>query len=521
LSATRPTPHYLRLLVAIAALLVAFSFLGSRGLWDPDEGRYTSVALNMLDSGDWVTPRRNDDTGHWTKPPLTYWAIAGSVGVLGRSTWAARVPSALSFLLCTWLTWRCARRLAPGMQAASAVVYMTMLMPVIAGQLVTTDFLLAATQSLAVYGFLEWRFGEEARARWLWLMWFAFALAFLTKGPPGLLPLLVITVFCLLAPGRRPPARLHALGGVLMFFALVLPWFVVVTAEHPGLLSYFLHGEVLDRVASDHFHRHGEWYGWLEVYLPTLVVGSLPWTLFLWRWFARLPAALGRWRHRSGRLNDAPALFVALWLLLPLLVFCIARSRLPLYLLPLFVPIALAIGAQAPKAARSMWVAAWLSLLVLLRFGLGEYPAEDDASAWAREIHGRTPGAVREVVFVDDMPRFGLHLHLGVQVEVLSIDDARQPAFNPEFDESLRTELDESGADHSVVYVTKARKWKRVVGKLESLGYRAEPLGGVFNGRMLFEVDRIAPAKAVGPNTGTGVLHSAGPALPAKATTPA
>ena len=50
--------------VVLAVLVLAFAFLGSRGLWDPDEGRYTNVALIMLDSGDWVTPHRNDDVAH-------------------------------------------------------------------------------------------------------------------------------------------------------------------------------------------------------------------------------------------------------------------------------------------------------------------------------------------------------------------------------------------------------------------------------------------------------------------------
>lgn len=52
----------------LVLLLVAAS---GRGLWDPDEGRYTNVALNMLDSGDWVHPMRNHHSHHWTKPPLT------------------------------------------------------------------------------------------------------------------------------------------------------------------------------------------------------------------------------------------------------------------------------------------------------------------------------------------------------------------------------------------------------------------------------------------------------------------
>lgn len=49
------------LLVALLSVVLAFGFLGTRGIWDPDEGRYTNVALNMLSSGDWITPRRHHE----------------------------------------------------------------------------------------------------------------------------------------------------------------------------------------------------------------------------------------------------------------------------------------------------------------------------------------------------------------------------------------------------------------------------------------------------------------------------
>ena len=79
--------------IALLACVLALAGLGLRGIWDPDEGRYTNVALNMLDSGDWLNPHRSHEVGHWTKPPLTYWAIASSVGLLGHTSFAARLPS--------------------------------------------------------------------------------------------------------------------------------------------------------------------------------------------------------------------------------------------------------------------------------------------------------------------------------------------------------------------------------------------------------------------------------------------
>ena len=77
--------------LVVLALAYACAFQGSRPIYSPDEGRYTIVALNMLDSGDWMRPMLHPEVEHWSKPPLTYWAIAASVGTFGRSEFAARL----------------------------------------------------------------------------------------------------------------------------------------------------------------------------------------------------------------------------------------------------------------------------------------------------------------------------------------------------------------------------------------------------------------------------------------------
>jgi 4-amino-4-deoxy-L-arabinose transferase-like glycosyltransferase len=481
--------------LVLAALLLAFCFLGNRGLYDPDEGRYTNVALTMLDNGDWVDPQRNADTGHWTKPPLTYWAIAASASVLGEDAFAVRLPMALSFLACIGLCAASARRLAPGRENLAALAYMTMLMPFGASQLVTTDFLLAAFQALAMFAFVRARFDESGPGHWPWLMSAAFALAFLTKGPPALLPLLAVLACAWLAPSPRPMSRLQLFGGVLLFLAIALPWFVVVAMSHQGLLAYFLGSEVVARVATNDFARHGEWYGWAEVYIPTLLLGSLPWTLRVVAWARGLPAAFARWRDRAARQAEAEALLLASWVLLPLAVFCIARSRLPLYLLPLFVPLALVVARQSGSGEKGWldWrvLALWFCALLGLRIAAANYPSDQDASAWAKQIVAVAPAQVREVVFVEDMPRYGLHLYLDAEVETLSLDElADQPRFNPEYDESLATEIAESADNPGVVYVTKKKRWDVVRQHVSRLGFRAVPRGEPFHGRILFVVAR-------------------------------
>lgn len=489
--------------IAALALTLALCFLGSRGIWDPDEGRYTNVALNMLDTGDWINPRRSHEVAHWTKPPLTYWAIASAVAVFGHHAWAARLPAALAYLLSVWLAWRVARRLAPGAQAQAATIYATMPFTVGASQLITTDYLLSACTGLAMWAYIEARFGpaqaeparERLRARgWIALMWAGFALGFLCKGPPALLMLLPILAFNLLAPGGY---RILQWSGLLLFVLLALPWYAAVIANHPGLFKYFIGDEVVNRVTTNEFGRHGEWYGWLEIYLPTLLLGTLPWTPALWRWLRALPARLRRWRARDARLGEAPALLLALWLGLPLLVFCLAQSRMPLYLLPLFLPLAAIAAVQRQDEGKGLppWprLAALLAILLALKLATVYWPTHKDAAAWAEAIRARAPGPVREVVFVEDMARYGLHLHLDTEIEKVSLEPAPSERFNPEFDESLAQELAEHEPD--TVWICKQAMWPQLRARISALGYRANALGTPYQRRVIFEVE-FAPRLA-------------------------
>ncbi|MFO1474646.1 MAG: hypothetical protein U1F20_09105 [Lysobacterales bacterium] len=105
--------------------------------------------------------------------------------------------------------------------------------------------------------------------------------------------------------------------------------------------------------------------------LPTLLLGTLPWTPALLRWARRLPADVrGWWRNPQRRTAERPWLFATLWLLLPLLVFCLSRSRIAA-VPAAAVPRAGATGRDAAPARRRRglpdWraIAAWATALLL------------------------------------------------------------------------------------------------------------------------------------------------------------
>ena len=420
---SRIGPRGRAFLCLLALTVLAFAFQGARGIWQPDEGRYTAVALQMLESRDWVHPRLAPELPHYTKPPLVYWGIAAAIETFGRQEWAARLVSILSFLGTTALVYAIALRLRAQRPGQAALIHAMMLGPAIASGVVTTDPPLTLFETLGVFGFvaLWWRDGRGRLVPSL-ILGLGFGLAFLTKGPPGLLPIAAILAFAWIARGAAGWKELLSWPGAIAFLLVGGSWYAVVIHDQPALLGHLLSEEVYARLVDPSVGRNAEWYGPFKMYLPILLVGTLPWTVHLLRaaFGARKLVRPERWRLERDR--DPATVFLLLWLLLPLLALSISRSRLPLYVLPSFVPIALLLERRA--GARWEWtraptaaLCAWLVLLLSVRFVLGSVESARDARPFARAIVAAMPTHAREIVFVDERPWYGLAFYLDSDVE--------------------------------------------------------------------------------------------------------
>lgn len=487
--------------VALAALFAfGVALQGARGLYDPDEGRYAAVAVQMVRSGDWFTPRLNDELPHFTKPPLTYWVLASSMELLGENEWALRLPIALAYAATVLLTLGLARRLVPGDPLLPPLIQATSLLPVVAANLVTSDPLLLLWETLGMFAFVAlWWDGPEApSSRWApILLWAAFGLGFLTKGPPALLPLAAILAFAVWSGGTAGLRRLVSPVGFGLFVLLAFGWFALQALARPDLLPYLLGDEVAGRVAGEHLRNPG-WRGLLKVYVPVLALGLFPWSLLLWR----------RPRGPGAEPRPGATRFLLLWVLLPLAVFCAAQSRLPLYLLPLTVPGALLMGRRL-AGWRPRWAAPALALWVVALLGLEAFAAvysdARDGRRFAREIASALDERPSEVVFVDRRPRWSVGIYLDCKVEgVQVIADLRRregPAYRP-LAETLPDELRER--EEGAVYLVPAFSLARWQQELESRGWRVHRRGKAEE----FEVFTTEPPGA------HGVASPAGPPAP-------
>lgn len=398
-SAGPPSPHlapHVRawLLLAALLLLLGFAFQGTRGLWSPDEGRFTGGAVQMLDSGHWLLPRYSPDQPNLSKPPLTYWLIAASVAAFGHDTWAVRAPYALAYALTALLAALIAQPWMHRRAWLAGLVYGLALGPFLTANIVSTDVFLALFEALAMLGVSRALLQPAARTRWLLLAGAGFGLGFLTKGPPALLPLLGMLPYALRRGGWRAFAGLFAPAMLLPFLLLGASWYVLIMLRLPGAAHTFLYREVYERVFTATQERNPQWYGGFKVYLPFLLLATLPWWPALGRPLRQLLRrdAWRRWWHEAD-----PALLLWPWVLLPLLVFFLARSRLPLYVLPLLLPLCLLAARQiAPhvdlrRRGQRAALLLWVLLLLAIKAGAALYlPTRNDERALATQLRAMT-----------------------------------------------------------------------------------------------------------------------------------
>jgi 4-amino-4-deoxy-L-arabinose transferase-like glycosyltransferase len=470
--------------VWLVALLVvlAFSFQGTRGIWEPDEGRYTSAGINMHESGDWLVPTLDREHPHLTKPPMTYWALATSFALLGHNEWGARLPGALAFIGTGLFVFGLGRRLCPGKPWLPATVWGLSFAPVVAANVVSTDPVLTFFETAAMFAFVEgWSREGTAARRWYLAMWLGWALAFLTKGPPGLLPLAAVIGYLALHE-RRQLRALFAPAGVLSFVLVASSWFALVVAQDPDRLGYFLGYEFYDRVFTTTHDRNSQWYGAFEIYLPVLLVGALPWSVIAVRAAGGPGAAWRQWRHRLRR-RERDWLLLAYWLLVPLVAFFLARSRLQLYILPLFVPIALMLSRPLARwhesnrlLFRRVAIGAALTF-VALKGLLAYWPSDRDARDFTAQL-GRVIDvrSTDEIVFVGMRPFYGLNLYIDRPIEGIEIAEDRIPYSKYVARETLCEEIAER---ERAVYAVKAYRVGHFVEAAWQCGARPVLVGQV------------------------------------------
>jgi 4-amino-4-deoxy-L-arabinose transferase-like glycosyltransferase len=373
------------LAIVVAAVMFVFPLCLRFPLLDPDEGLHASIAQEMVERGDWLTPRFLGEP-FFDKPILYFWIQAVSLRLFGFNETAVRLPGLMFGLLGAvttgLLAWRMFGRKTGWI---AGIFYATTILPTALAQAASHDVALIPWVNLAML--LLWGSiphmpcaGVGARrvpntryvvgctlGAGLFL-----GLSILTKG---LLGVAVVGLACggyLLISGRVRLAVLFQGVAVLLIAVLVAaPWYLAVEAQHTGFLRYyFFERHVLGFATGKQPHSDQPWW----YYLPILLGGGLPWIAYV-RW-AGQPT---HFSHRSvpllgtssaGAANDvrhclfqavahcrsilrcgekcgqdgdspSPVAFLWFWLIAWVAFLTVAQSKLATYLWPAFPPLAI------------------------------------------------------------------------------------------------------------------------------------------------------------------------------------
>ena len=330
------SPIELIIVVAVCAFLFFFG-LGAFGLVGADEPRYAQVAREMLQRHDYVTPTLNGIA--WLeKPALYYWRAMFAFETFGIHDWAARLPSATFALGMITVIFFHMRRFRPGAQLDAALITASCAAVIGFARGASTDMQLAAPFTVAMLGWYAWY--ETGKKFWLLDLYVFLGVATLAKGPVApFLAGVIVLIFCALRHDIRSAFRTFWIPGILIYSAIVLPWFILVQMRNPQFLRVFILEHNLGRFASNLYqHRQPFWY-----YVPVLLLSLVPWTFFA------VPAlieasrsCLKDWRlpmdSTDRKLIDSYPEFLVIWTFLPILFFSISQSKLPGYILPSIAP---------------------------------------------------------------------------------------------------------------------------------------------------------------------------------------
>jgi 4-amino-4-deoxy-L-arabinose transferase-like glycosyltransferase len=349
-------------LAAFVAFLAGLPGLVAAPPLDRDESRFAQATAQMLETGDFVVIRYQDEP-RFKKPVGIHWLQAASVSIASdpeaRQIWAYRLPSLLGAMLaaaaCAWGA--AAFFGAPAGLLAGAMLGSSLLLSTEA-MIAKTDAVLCGTTTLALAAlariYAQARDGPAAPRSAVWLFWAALGVATLVKGPIG--PLVAaLTIIALAVADRRPGWLVHMRWwwGLIVVALIVGPWAGAVTvATDGGFWSQAVGGDLAPKLAGGQ-ETHGAAPGFHALLAPIL---SFPIALLL------PAAAVTGWRRR----REPGVRFALAWLIPTWLVFEAMPTKLVHYPLPTYGALAwLAAAALVePIGAGARWTGAALSALV-------------------------------------------------------------------------------------------------------------------------------------------------------------
>ena len=325
------------LLIPAIILAVYILPLGNRPLITPDETRYAEIPREMIESGNYISPRLNG-VRYFEKTPFSYWAFAASFKIFGMNRFALRLPCMLAMLATAWIIYlltghyyedRRTCLLAAAVFASMPFVYL--LATTAITDMILTLFVTAGTVTFFLAAQDEVPTGKKIGL--LILCGVSCGLAFLTKGFLAFaVPAVTLVPYLI---WDKKWKKLFTLPWIPLFAMLltVAPWCIAIHLQEPDFWNYFFFVEHVNRFFGKEKAQHAKSFFY---FIPVLAVAIAV-------WIPMLPNLCKVWYRKAA---GSPLLkFCLCWLAVPFLMFSCSSGKLATYILPCMPPMAILIAA--------------------------------------------------------------------------------------------------------------------------------------------------------------------------------
>jgi len=332
---------------------VAFHVLGtwSIPLIDRDEPRFAEASREMIERGDYVVPRFNNQL-RLDKPPLAYWTQVASFRIFGENDFAARFPSAIAAALAAMSILAWGKKFG-GERVGwwAAIIFTLSLQTFVHAKAAVADMWLVLFVTMAYWA--GWQLLQDKKtsdaqrptpnSQWIW--WFVFylslALGFLAKGPIAWTPLLTLAAMKYFSRDVALAPRFKFVRGILLMLAIVALWGVPALIQTHGEffrigIGRHVIGRSFSAMESHGSNSLGIYLLLLPFYFITIFASFFPWSI-------KLPSLTKKlWRER-----DQLDIYLLCGAGIIFLIFTLIKTKLPHYTLPAFPLLALLVARHA------------------------------------------------------------------------------------------------------------------------------------------------------------------------------
>ena len=335
-------------LLALVLYGLILMFFRSSGSFQADEAIYSQIARESLEKKEYLNLYWQDRLW-FEKPPLVIWLTEIAFSVFGTSEFISHIVPGIFGILSIIVLYFFSLVLFGNRTTAFLAGFIFFTTPIVLWSMRSNMMDLPVGFFISASLLSFWHAFRGARKWWLAFGIF-LGLAIMTKSVVGLLPLGLAGAWIMYEKRWDVFRDKYFWQGMVLGVAIFLPWHLFMTFQHGSFfwkdyLGYHVIQRFLEPILDTPWNKES-----LLAYLNIYFERSGSWSIVSVFAIAYACKKYVREKYRKE------ILFIFSWMLLAVIPFIVAATKLPQYIIPLYFPLALLLGGMISEMiARKNW----------------------------------------------------------------------------------------------------------------------------------------------------------------------